>query len=324
MGVVWVGLGQKSPLWWGYRRRNTVVIVFYPIWFSFMLIAGHRYFCNPHRLLPAPGESSRCKWQVAKAKGIMTYKHKNPLPPAVVKVVTPLFEQLSDKTLLATTKDCLTQNPNEGCKKCDLHWLHIKMWDHVPGCSLVPRPCQKYWKTGLVTHAKHSRICCVSNLWLEQMNHVTSWTNVNVVALFHSPPPSLPPSLPFLPPSFLLSSSLPHQVMCPRGRPRSFAVTDLSWNWNMPPQNSLDLQCGENDFIWLSLHQNRLVGQVKNALQIFPGTETCMHKSQTTSKMFEMAVSDLGAFFLQKLIPAAKNGNMLSVKEHLFSCALRR
>ena len=88
---------------------------------------------NPQHDLCPPGESSWCKWQVAKAKGIMTYKHKNPLPPAVVKVVTPLFEQLSDKTLLATTKDCLTQNSNES--------LHHLIWDKCPKTGFTGLGC---------------------------------------------------------------------------------------------------------------------------------------------------------------------------------------
>ena len=50
-----------------------------------------------------------------------------------MKVVTPLFERLSDKTLLATTKDCLTQNSNES--------LHHLIWDKCPKTGFTGLGC---------------------------------------------------------------------------------------------------------------------------------------------------------------------------------------
>lgn len=46
------------------------------------------------------GETSWCGWQRDRAKGTHAYKHKSPLPPAVVEVVKPTFEALSTDELL--------------------------------------------------------------------------------------------------------------------------------------------------------------------------------------------------------------------------------
>ncbi len=85
-----------------------------------------------HEFCP-PGEESWCKWQVDRTLGTSTYRHTHPLHAAVADVVKPLFERLSETTLLEGTKDCLTQNPNES--------LHHLIWDKCPKSSFSGLRC---------------------------------------------------------------------------------------------------------------------------------------------------------------------------------------
>ena len=57
---------------------------------------------------------SWCKWQSDIVTGESTYSPvSNPLQPAVVQEIKPVFESLSSKKLLQGCVNCLTQNQNE-------------------------------------------------------------------------------------------------------------------------------------------------------------------------------------------------------------------
>lgn len=60
------------------------------------------------------GETSWCSYQRDLAKSTRLHKPiKDPLPPAVVEVVKPIFDKLGNKTFLAGCERGLTQNANE-------------------------------------------------------------------------------------------------------------------------------------------------------------------------------------------------------------------
>ncbi|XP_065055580.1 uncharacterized protein LOC135684104 [Rhopilema esculentum] len=69
-----------------------------------------------HNLCPV-GKQSWCTWQKNKADGKTGYKHKSYLPSAIVDVVLPIYDDLSDKSLLTSCLDSFTQNPNESLNK---------------------------------------------------------------------------------------------------------------------------------------------------------------------------------------------------------------
>ena len=75
---------------------------------------------NPIHTLCPVGEDSWCSWQ----KGPEDYKHKHGLPGAVVELLEPLFEELSNADLLAKCLHGKTQNPN----KC----LNKVIWSRCP------------------------------------------------------------------------------------------------------------------------------------------------------------------------------------------------
>eukprot|EP00795_Rhopilema_esculentum_P016151 gene16151-7517_t len=62
-------------------------------------------------------KQSWCTWQKNKADGKTGYKHKSYLPSAIVDVVLPIYDDLSDKSLLTSCLDSFTQNPNESLNK---------------------------------------------------------------------------------------------------------------------------------------------------------------------------------------------------------------
>ena len=80
---------------------------------------------NPQHDDCPKGSSSWCSYQRDISSRQRTHKPiKNPLPPAVVEVIQPLFNRLSDERLLAGCEKCYTQNPNE----C----LHHVIWGMAP------------------------------------------------------------------------------------------------------------------------------------------------------------------------------------------------
>jgi hypothetical protein len=71
------------------------------------------------------GKDSWCSYQRDLANGTKLHKPiKNPLSPAIVQVVKPVFDRLGDAKFLAGCEKCLTQNPNES--------LHHVIWGLAP------------------------------------------------------------------------------------------------------------------------------------------------------------------------------------------------
>ncbi|XP_076248018.1 uncharacterized protein LOC143187664 [Calliopsis andreniformis] len=77
-----------------------------------------------HNYCPV-GETSWCSWQRATAKSILhEYRHKTPLQKDVQVAIYPVYEHLSDETLLARCVGGYTQNSNES--------LNAKIWKIAP------------------------------------------------------------------------------------------------------------------------------------------------------------------------------------------------
>ena len=85
-----------------------------------------------HSLCPK-GKDSWCKWQIDLATGENTYTPvSNPLAPAVVEAIKPVFDALSSEKLLQGCSKCLTQNQNES--------LHNTVWRFVPKDQFHSKP----------------------------------------------------------------------------------------------------------------------------------------------------------------------------------------
>eukprot|EP00112_Aurelia_sp_Birch-Aquarium-sp1_P012112 Seg2545.2 transcript_id=Seg2545.2/GoldUCD/mRNA.D3Y31 product="hypothetical protein" protein_id=Seg2545.2/GoldUCD/D3Y31 len=76
-----------------------------------------------HQLCPE-GKESWCEWQRDIANSTNTYKPKQGLPKAIVDVVEPIYDALSDESLFSRCLDWLTQNPNES--------LNNLIWKRCP------------------------------------------------------------------------------------------------------------------------------------------------------------------------------------------------
>ena len=71
------------------------------------------------------GSSSWCSYQRDRANGTRLHKPiKDPLCPAIVSVVQPIFERLGNENFLAGCENCVTQNANES--------LHHVIWSLAP------------------------------------------------------------------------------------------------------------------------------------------------------------------------------------------------
>ena len=71
------------------------------------------------------GKDSWCSYNWDTATGKTTHRPiKNPLPPAVVKAVQPVFNRLGAETFLAGCEKCLDQNNNES--------VHHVIWGMSP------------------------------------------------------------------------------------------------------------------------------------------------------------------------------------------------
>lgn len=70
------------------------------------------------------GESSWCKFQRANALGQTPPAHRTTIPTAVGKVIQPVFDRLSEESLLRRCLKGSTQNRNES--------LHATIWDRCP------------------------------------------------------------------------------------------------------------------------------------------------------------------------------------------------
>ena len=82
---------------------------------------------NPQHHLCPKGEDSWCGYQ----RDAEAYQHKNGIPKSIVDLVEPIFDKLSDPSLLNKCTHGLTQNTNE----C----LNGLIWDRCPKSTYVER-----------------------------------------------------------------------------------------------------------------------------------------------------------------------------------------
>lgn len=92
----------------------------------------HRSSTNskPNHGLCPMGEKSWCKYNRSE-ESRASYKHKNSLPEAIIKAIKPVFQDLSNKTLLRKCLHGRTQNPNES--------LNNVIWTRLPKRIFVGR-----------------------------------------------------------------------------------------------------------------------------------------------------------------------------------------
>ena len=79
---------------------------------------------NPNHTLCPTDDDTWCGWQ----KDSATYKHKHGLPKAVVELLEPIYEELSDPKLLSKCLHGKTQNPNECLNKLIWSRCPKKIW----------------------------------------------------------------------------------------------------------------------------------------------------------------------------------------------------
>lgn len=80
---------------------------------------------NPQHEDCPTGKKSWCSFQKDIACNTNTHQPiKDPIPPAVVEVIQPVFDKLSSKSFLAACEWCLSQNRNE--------LLHHVTWSLAP------------------------------------------------------------------------------------------------------------------------------------------------------------------------------------------------
>lgn len=80
---------------------------------------------NPQHDCCPVGPTSWCSFQRDMAKKTKSHRCiKDPLPPAVVNVIKPVFEKLGDEKFLGGCERCATQNANES--------LHHVIWGFAP------------------------------------------------------------------------------------------------------------------------------------------------------------------------------------------------
>ena len=107
---------------------------------------------TPHHHLCPEGKESWCKWQSAKAQGLL-YKHKNPIPEAIVALIQPIYARLGSRSLLEKCVEGYTQNANES--------LHSTVWKFCPkevyqgrvGVDIACAMDQAHWQQFLVVLA---------------------------------------------------------------------------------------------------------------------------------------------------------------------------
>ena len=80
---------------------------------------------NPQHDCCPVGPSSCCSYQRDLACKTKSHRYiKDPLPPAVVDVIKPVFDKLGDESFLGGCERCATQNANES--------LHHVIWGFAP------------------------------------------------------------------------------------------------------------------------------------------------------------------------------------------------
>lgn len=113
---------------------------------------------NPQHEDCPTGKKSWCSFQRDIACNTSTHQPiKDPIPPAVVEVIQPVFDKLSSKSFLAGCEQCLSQNRNES--------LHHVTWALAPKEQYVS-PQETYLAVCLSVlffnagaHSTYTRLC---------------------------------------------------------------------------------------------------------------------------------------------------------------------
>lgn len=113
---------------------------------------------NPQHEDCPTGKKSWCSVQKDIACNTNTHQPiKDPIPPAVVEVIQPVFDKLSSESFLAACERCLSQNRNES--------LHHVTWSLAPKEQYVS-PQETYLAVCLSVllfnagaHSTYSRLC---------------------------------------------------------------------------------------------------------------------------------------------------------------------
>ena len=79
---------------------------------------------NPQHHLCPKGSSSWCGWQRDVVNKTSLFHSKKGLPPAIVEIIEPIYEALSEESLLIRCLDSYTQNPNKS--------LNNLIWKRCP------------------------------------------------------------------------------------------------------------------------------------------------------------------------------------------------
>ena len=90
------------------------------------------------------GPDSWCGFMKDKATSTNNFKHENGLPEEVIKEVKPIYQTLSDDSLLQKCLDGKTQNQNES--------LNGMMWERVPKGVFVGSEVEQLGVDDAVSH----------------------------------------------------------------------------------------------------------------------------------------------------------------------------
>ena len=87
---------------------------------------------NPQHMYCPPGSTSWCKWRKAEANNALdNFKHDAPLCNHVLKVVKPIYGELSAKSSLERCLEAGTQNNNESLNSSGLLLPNIFIADQA-------------------------------------------------------------------------------------------------------------------------------------------------------------------------------------------------
>ena len=137
---------------------------------------------NYHTAYCPPGENSWCKFQRDKSLGTSMYKPGPGLPQAVIKHVKPIFNELSQESLLRKCLHGKTQNQNE----C----YNGLIWGRLPKTTYVSLTQLRFGSYDAVAHfniGQKSSLLIYEKLKMIPGRYMTKQcSNINRKRLFHS------------------------------------------------------------------------------------------------------------------------------------------
>lgn len=123
------------------------------------------------------GSDSWCRFKKDKANRANTCKHWNDLPLDVIKEIKPIFQRLSEDSLLNKCLDGKTQNQNK--------YLNGMVWERVPKLVIVRSEVLQLWVYDAVSHfniRSQAAIKCLRLLELPLVNY--AWLNSSKLIRF--------------------------------------------------------------------------------------------------------------------------------------------